>query len=241
VFKKPKTDIMSDKKSFVLIGGSYGIGATLASRLAQQGNEVFVLSRTQPTFQGVTHIPFDVRNDAIDLKHLPSAFHGLAYLPGTIQLKPFHRFTEEEFVEDFRINTVLAVRCIKEMLPLLKAAGNSAIVLFSTVAVQQGMPFHTSVAMAKGALEGLTRSLAAELAPKIRVNAVAPSITNTPLASRILSNEEKKQSSGDRHPLKRVGEASDIAQAASYLLTHESSWISGQILHVDGGMSSLRI
>ncbi len=127
------------------------------------------------------------------------------------------------------------------MLPLLKAAGNSAIVLFSTVAVKQGMPFHTSVAMAKGALEGLTRSLAAELAPKIRVNAVAPSITDTPLASRILNNEEKKQSSGDRHPLKRVGEASDIAQAASYLLTDESSWISGQILHVDGGMSSLRI
>ncbi len=165
----------------------------------------------------------------------------LAYLPGTIQLKPFHRFTDEEFMADFKLNTLLAAKTIRDLLMLLKAGGQSSVVLFSTVAVQQGMPFHASVAMAKGALEGLTRSLAAELAPKIRVNAIAPSITDTPLASRILSSEEKKKASGERHPLKRVGEVGDIAEAAVYLLSEKSSWVSGQILHVDGGMSALRI
>lgn len=232
---------MSDSKTFVLVGGSYGIGASLAEKLITDGNEVFVLSRTAPAIDGVKHIQFDVENNSIDLTELPSSIHGLTYLPGTINLKPFHRFTDEEFISDFKLNTVYAAKLIRELLTPLKAAGNSSIVLFSTVAVQQGMPFHASVAMAKGALEGLTRSLAAELAPKIRVNAIAPSITDTPLASKILSNDDKKKASGERHPLKRVGEARDIAQAAAYLLSTDSSWITGQILSVDGGMSSLRV
>jgi 3-oxoacyl-[acyl-carrier protein] reductase len=232
---------MSDSKTFVLIGGSYGIGASLAEKLIADRNEVFVLSRTAPAIDGVKHIPFDVESNSIDLTVLPSSIHGLAYLPGTINLKPFHRFKDEEFIADFKLNTVYAAKCIRELLTPLKAAGNSSIVLFSTVAVQQGMPFHASVAMAKGALEGLTRSLAAELAPKIRVNTIAPSITDTPLASKILSNDDKKKASGDRHPLKRIGEATDIAKAAAYLLSNDSSWITGQILSVDGGMSTLRI
>lgn len=232
---------MSETKSYVLIGGSYGIGASLAEILISKGHNVYVLSRSKPSTTGTKHILFDVQNQSIDLMQLPASIDGLAYLPGTIQLKPFHRFTEEEFLSDFRLNTLLAAKCVKELLPPLKAADQSSVVLFSTVAVQQGMPFHASVAMAKGALEGLTRSLAAELAPKIRVNAIAPSITDTPLASKILSSEEKKKASGDRHPLKRIGDASDIAHAASYLLSDESSWVSGQILHVDGGMSTLRV
>jgi 3-oxoacyl-[acyl-carrier protein] reductase len=232
---------MAGSKTFVLIGGSYGIGASLAEKLVAAGNEVYILSRTEPAIDGAKYIPFDVHSNSIDLSVLPSAIHGLAYLPGTINLKPFHRFTDEEFITDFKLNTVYAAKCIRELLTPLKAAGTSSIVLFSTVAVQQGMPFHSSVAMAKGALEGLTRSLAAELAPKIRVNAIAPSITDTPLASKILSNDEKKKASGERHPLKRVGEATDIANAAAYLLSDESSWISGQIISVDGGMSSLRV
>lgn len=232
---------MSERKSFVLIGGSYGIGSSIAEILNGKGYDVYVLSRSLPPLPAVQHIPFDVQNQSIDVTQLPAVIDGLAYLPGTIQLKPFHRFTEEEMMADFRLNTLLAARCIKELLTPLKAAGQSSIVLFSTVAVQQGMPFHASVAMAKGALEGLTRSLAAELAPKIRVNAIAPSITDTPLASKILSSEEKIKASGDRHPLKRVGGASDIAHAAAYLLSEESSWVSGQILHVDGGMSALRV
>jgi 3-oxoacyl-[acyl-carrier protein] reductase len=226
---------MSDSKTFVLVGGSYGIGASLANKLIADGNEVYILSRTVPTIDGVKHIQFDVETNSIDLSVLPSSIHGLAYLPGTISLKPFHRFTDEEFITDFKLNTVYAAKCIRALLIPLKASGNSSIVLFSTVAVQQGMPFHASVAMAKGALEGLTRSLAAELAPKIRVNAIAPSITDTPLASKILSNDDKKKASGDRHPLKRVGEAADIAQAAAYLLSTDSSWITGQIISVDGG------
>lgn len=232
---------MEGSRSFVLIGGSYGIGASLAEKLIAAGNDVYILSRTSPPITGIKHIPFDVQNQSIDLSVLPNSIHGLAYLPGTINLKPFHRFTDEDFISDFKLNTVYAAKCIRELLTPLKAAGNSSIVLFSTVAVQQGMPFHASVAMAKGALEGLTRSLAAELAPKIRVNAIAPSITDTPLASKILSNEEKKKASGERHPLKRVGETADIANAAAFLLHDESSWMTGQILSVDGGMSSLRV
>ncbi|MBX2945252.1 MAG: SDR family oxidoreductase [Cyclobacteriaceae bacterium] len=232
---------MSEKKSIVLVGGSYGIGASLAQLLLDKNYDVYILSRSAPTTVGAKHITFDVQTASIDLSQLPGKIDGLAYLPGTIQLKPFHRFTNEEFLQDFNINVLGAAKCVRELLNPLKAAEQSSIVFFSTIAVQQGMPFHALVAMAKGALEGLTRSLAAEFAPKIRVNAIAPSITDTPLASKILSSEEKKKVSGDRHPLKRVGEARDIAQAAAYLLTDESSWISGQVIHVDGGLSALRV
>lgn len=232
---------MSAKKSFVLIGGSYGIGASMVDILLKQGHDITILSRTKPEQSDIRYISFDVTNDSIDLTQLPETIDGVAYLPGTIALKPFHRFTDTEFLADFQLNTLGAARVVRELLPRLKAANQSSVVLFSTVAVQQGMPFHTSVAMAKGALEGLTRSLAAELAPKIRVNAIAPSITDTPLASKILSSEEKKKASGDRHPLKRVGEPIDIAQAAAWLLNDQSSWVSGQIIPVDGGMSTLRV
>lgn len=232
---------MSAQKSFVLIGGSYGIGAALADMLLKQGNAVTVLSRSKPEHTGIRYVPFDATRDSIDPTQLPETIHGTAYLPGTVVLKPFHRFTDDEFLADFKLNTLGAARVVRELLPRLKAASQSSIVLFSTVAVQQGMPFHTSVAMAKGALEGLTRSLAAELAPKIRVNAIAPSLTDTPLASKILSSDEKKKASGDRHPLKRVGEPVDIAQAAAWLLSDQSSWVSGQIIPVDGGMSTLRV
>jgi len=232
---------MSDSKSFVLVGGSYGIGLSLAEILINKGHVVFVLSRTAPELSGITHIAFDATTDTIDLSLLPSKVDGLAYLPGSISLKPFHRFTDEELMNDFQINAIGAAKCIRTLLPALKASDQSSVVLFSTIAVQQGMPFHASVAMAKGAVEGLTRSLAAEYAPKIRVNAIAPSITDTPLASKILSNDEKKKASGERHPLKRVGTADDNASAAAFLLTDKSSWISGQVLHVDGGLSSLRV
>ncbi|HMP99465.1 MAG TPA: SDR family oxidoreductase [Cyclobacteriaceae bacterium] len=232
---------MSERKSFVLIGGSYGIGASLAELLLEKGHEVYMLSRTSPDHENIIHIQFDVSKDRINTSSLPAEIDGLAYLPGSIMLKPFHRFTDEELLQDFQLNPLYAARSVRELLPLLKASTQSAIVFFSTVAVQQGMPFHASVAMAKGALEGLTKSLAAEFAPKIRVNAIAPSITDTPLASKILSNEEKKKASGERHPLKRVGESADVAAAAAFLLTDASSWISGQIIHVDGGLSSLRV
>lgn len=232
---------MSTSKTYVLIGGSYGIGASLAELLEKRGHQVYVLSRTLPSRTGVKHIPFDVLAQEPDLSQLPEVIHGMAYMPGTLNLKPFHRYAQEEFIHDFTLNAVGATRCIRALLPALKKAGQSSIVLFSTVAVQQGMPFHASVAMAKGAIEGLTRSLAAELAPQIRVNAVAPSLTQTPLAARILSSEEKIKSSGERHPLKRVGSPFDIAAAAAYLLDDESAWLTGQILKVDGGLSAVRL
>ncbi len=228
-----------EKKNIVLIGGSYGIGAALAGMLEQNGADVHVLCRTIPPHG--KHISFDVTNDAINLSILPEVVHGLVYFPGSINLKPFHRYMDEELLADFRLNCLYAARIIRELLMPLKNAGHASVVLFSTVAVQQGMPFHTSVAMAKGAVEGLTRSLAAELAPRIRVNAIAPSLTDTPLAAKILSGEEKKKASGDRHPLKRIGSAQDIAAATYFLLSDESSWITGQVLHVDGGLSALRL
>jgi NAD(P)-dependent dehydrogenase (short-subunit alcohol dehydrogenase family) len=148
---------------------------------------------------------------------------------------------DEDFLEDFRVNTLGAVRAIRTFLPLLKRSERASIVLFSTVAVRTGMSFHASIASAKGAIEGLTRSLAAEFAPKIRVNAIAPSLTDTPLAASLLATEQKRQVADKRHPLQRVGQPEDIANAAVYLLDQQSSWVTGQILHVDGGMSSLKL
>jgi NAD(P)-dependent dehydrogenase (short-subunit alcohol dehydrogenase family) len=166
---------------------------------------------------------------------------GVVYCPGSINLKPFHRITDQEFIEEFNLNVLGAVRVVRTVLPLLKNSSQSSIVFFSTIAVQQGMPFHASIATAKGALEGLTRSLAAEYAPKIRVNCIAPSLTNTPLASRLLSTDEKKKASDERHPLKRIGEPEDLANLAAFLLSPQSSWITGQVIHVDGGLSSIRV
>jgi len=164
----------------------------------------------------------------------------LAYCPGSINLKPFHRFKESDFIEDFRLQVLGATKVIQVLLPKMKNSKNASIVMFSTIAVQHGYNFHSQVAISKGAIEGLTRSLAAELAPSIRVNAVAPSITDTPLAGRLLSSEEKIAAQAERIPLKRVGNAKDIAQAAAFLLTSESSWITGQILPVDGGSSAIK-
>ena len=177
-------------------------------------------------------------------QNLPSfeeELDGLAYCPGSINLKPFKSLKEQDYIDDFKINALGSVKVINQYLPNLKKVEKSSIVLFSTVAVQTGMPYHASIAMAKGAVEGLTRSLAAEFAPKIRVNAIAPSLTDTPMASKLLSNEEKKETSAKRHPLNSVGKAEEIANAAYFLLTDQSNWVTGQIFHIDGGMSSLRL
>lgn len=229
-------------KNILLIGGSYGIGLELAKEL-QSENNVFVASRTNENLSGlnITHIAFDATNDTLDTTKLPDVIDGLVYCPGSINLRPFRGLKLETFESDMQINFFSMVKVIQSILPQLTASEQSSIVLFSSVAVGMGMPFHTSVAAAKGAIEGFAKALAAEYAPKIRVNVIAPSLTDTPLAEKFLSNEEKKEKSAQRHPLKRVGTPEDIAQMASFLLDHKSSWISGQIFHVDGGMSTLLV
>jgi NAD(P)-dependent dehydrogenase (short-subunit alcohol dehydrogenase family) len=191
--------------------------------------------------ENIEHHKFDVLDDSQNFPAIDGEMDGLAYFPGSINLKPFKSLKEQDYIDDFKINALGAVKVVNQYLPNLKKVDKSSIVLFSTIAVQTGMPYHASIAMAKGAVEGLTRSLAAEFAPKIRVNAIAPSLTDTPLASKLLSNDEKKEASAKRHPLNSVGKAEDIADAAYYLISDKSSWVTGQILHVDGGMSSLRL
>ena len=229
-------------KNILLIGGSYGIGLEIAKELHTENN-VFVASRTDENLDNlnVTHIPFDATTDAIDTSKLPSVIDGLVYCPGSINLRPFRGLKLETFESDMHINFFSMVKVIQSVLPQLTASEQSSIVLFSTVAVKMGMPFHTSVAAAKGAIEGFSKALAAEYAPKIRVNVIAPSLTDTPLAEKFLSNEEKREKSAQRHPLKRFGTTKDVAQMANFLLSEKTSWISGQIFHVDGGMSSLLV
>lgn len=225
-------------KNYVIIGGASGIGKGIAEKLLAKGNRVITVSRRESSETGgAEHISADIMSGG-DFE-LPAEIHGLAYAPGSINLKPFQRLKDEDFTADLEINLLGAVRAIRKALPALKKAGDASILLFSTVAVQTGMPFHASVASAKGAVEGLTRALAAELAPKIRVNAIAPSITDTPLASGILSNEKRREASAQNHPLKRVGEVEDIASTAEWLLTG-AGWVTGQIIKVDGGLSALR-
>jgi len=234
-----------EEKNLLVIGGSSGIGLEIVKTLTNQNCNLYVGSRTSDALAalpGVRHIPLDVAEDALELNDLPPELHGLAYCPGTIRLRPFQRLGRDEFLEDFKINLLGAVNVIQSCLPRLrKSKTGASIVLFSTVAVQTGMPFHASIASAKGAVEGLTRALAAEFAPRIRVNAIAPSLTETPLAEDLLSSEDKRSASAERHPLKRIGSPRDIAQLAVHLLSDSGSWITGQIIHVDGGMGALRV
>ncbi|RAK21675.1 NAD(P)-dependent dehydrogenase (short-subunit alcohol dehydrogenase family) [Flavobacterium aquaticum] len=229
-------------KNILLIGGSYGIGLAIAQEI-QNENNVFVASRTNENLSGlnVTHIPFDAYTDILDTSKLPAVIDGLVYCPGSINLRPFKGLKPEAFETDLQINFISLIKVIKAVLPNLTAGEQSSIVLFSSVAASMGMPFHTSVAAAKGAIEGFAKALAAEYAPKIRVNVIAPSLTDTPLADKFLNNETKQEKSAERHPLKRFGKPEDSAQMATFLLSDKSSWISGQIFHVDGGMSTLLV
>ncbi len=234
-----------EEKNVLVVGGSSGIGLAIVKTLNEKNCNLYVGSRTADALAalpGVRHLPLDVAEDSLELDDLPPELHGLAYCPGTIRLRPFQRLGTEAFLEDYRINLLGAVNVIQKCLPRLrKSKTGASIVLFSTVAVQTGMPFHASIASAKGAVEGLTRALAAEFAPRIRVNAIAPSLTETPLAESLLSTEGKRSAAAERHPLKRIGSPQDIAQLAVHLLSDNGSWISGQIIHVDGGMGALRV
>ncbi|MGL4631619.1 MAG: SDR family NAD(P)-dependent oxidoreductase [Leadbetterella sp.] len=231
-------------KNIVVIGGSSGIGASLCNILATDNNNVFASKNTGSSIiiPNVTFFDLNVQADEYDLNLLPESIDGLVYCPGRINLKPFARIKKEDFLEDFEVQVLGAVRIIQDLLPKLKKSSSGAsIVLFSTVAVQTGFNFHSLVSTSKGAIEGLSRALAAELAPSIRVNTIAPSITQTPLANSILNTPEKVEANAQRHPLKKIGSADDIAQMAAFLLSDKSSWITGQVFHVDGGISSVKM
>ena len=227
-------------KNILLIGGSHGIGFEMAKALLDT-HTVYVASRTNEQIGNldVNYIPFDVTNDILDADKLPIELHGFAYCPGSINLKPFKMLGLDTFKEDMELNFFGLINVVKAIIP--RMVEGSSMVFFSTVAVGTGMPFHTSVAAAKGAIEGFAKSLAAEYAPKIRVNAIAPSLVDTPLAGRLLNNDKKKEAMADRHPLKRFGQPEDIANLAVFLLSDKSSWMTGQILRADGGMSTLNI
>lgn len=229
------------KKNILLIGGSYGIGQEII-HLLKDSYTIHSASRSTPTpSEAVTYHQFDVLTDSIATLDLPEKIHGFVYCPGTINLKPFKMMPIAQFQKDMDVNFMSLVKVVQELMPNFKAAEQSSLVFFSSVAVQTGMPYHTSIAAAKGAIEGFAKALAAEYAPSLRVNVIAPSLTDTPLAKRLLNTDEKKLQMGERHPLKRIGNSKDIATAAKFLLTEDSSWITGQVLGVDGGLSTLNI
>jgi NAD(P)-dependent dehydrogenase (short-subunit alcohol dehydrogenase family) len=230
--------------NYLIIGASSGIGKKLTEQLSLSGHTVYgtyFKNETTSKNERVHYYPVNVLEETINLDFLPEVLDGVIYCPGSIQLRPFERIKPIDFINDYQLQVIGAIKIIQCVVPKLKLSENAAILLFSTVAVQIGLPYHTQVASSKGAIEGLTKSLAAEYAPKIRVNCIAPSLTDTPLAAGLLSNEQKREANAQRHPLKRVGTAEDMANLAEFLLSEKSSWITGQIMHVDGGISTLKI
>lgn len=227
-------------KHYLIVGGTRGIGAALTAQLIGEGHKVTIWARNAVDVAGAQCIVNNPAQNTPDLTGLPDALDGLVYCPGSINLKPFARLSAEDFLQDFQINLLGAVRSLQSVAPLLKKSEQASVVLFSTVAATLGMPFHASIASSKAAVEGLVKSLAAEWAPAIRVNGIAPSLTNTSLAEKLLNTPEKMDAAAKRHPLQKVGDPKDIAAMAAFLLSPQAAWISGQILHVDGGMSSLK-
>ncbi|MFY8090762.1 MAG: SDR family NAD(P)-dependent oxidoreductase [Chitinophagaceae bacterium] len=230
-------------KSFAVIGGSTGIGRSLIELLQVSSNVIATYNNTNDNSwinANVRFIHHNVLEGNLNPQDFPTQLDGLAYCVGAINLKPFARATEQDFIKDYQLQVLGAIKAIQALLPNLKAASNASIVLFSTVAVQTGFNFHSIVSASKGAIEGLTKALAAELAPKIRINCIAPSITQTPLANSLLNTPEKIEANALRHPLKKVGQPQDVAALANFLLNDEASWITGQIFGVDGGMSSIK-
>lgn len=227
--------------NYLVIGAASGIGAATAQKLIEQGHHVWGTHHSsEPLNAAVQWQAFNVVEDEAAQLELPATLDGVVYCPGSIQLKPFERFKSEDFLQDLQLQVLGAIRVLQRCLPVLKQSDRASVVLYSTVAVQLGFSFHTQVATSKGALEGLVKSLAAEYAPKIRFNAVAPSLTQTKLAEKLLNSPEKIQANADRHPLKRVGTAQDLANITAFLLSDEASWITGQIISVDGGMSAIK-
>ncbi|MBU3012811.1 SDR family oxidoreductase [Polaribacter vadi] len=223
----------------LIIGGSKGIGNAIINALVNE-NKIINISRTAPLqpHSNLTHYSCDILKD--DLPGIDE-IDSLIYCPGSINLKPISRLELEDFRSDFEINVIGAVKAIQHYLPSLKKGSNPSIVLFSTVAAKLGMPFHASVAAAKSAVEGLTKSLGAEFAPTIRVNAIAPTVTDTDLAAKLLRNERLIDSIKERHPLKKILDPNEVADLATFLISDKAKSISGQIFELDCGIVSFKI
>lgn len=231
-------------KNIVIIGCGQGIGFATAKILSGSNNVIGISKTHHPEVEKlkIEFHQLDILAGNLDDINFPEVVDGLVYAPGSINLKPFNRLSTDDFKNDFEINVLGAVKCIQKLLPNLKKSESASIVLFSSVAAKLGMPFHSSISASKSAVEGLTKSLAAELsAQKTRVNAIAPSLTDTNLASQLLSTPEKWEASGKRHPLQRVGNAKEMAKITEFLLSANSSWITGQIIGIDGGMGSIKL
>lgn len=229
-------------KNILIIGGSSGIGKALVEKLKNNYNIISTYKSNQQTdATNVCYHEFDVKTDSMSDIPLPDVIHGLVYCPGSINLKPFHRYSEDEIIEDIKLNVTGFLKVLQEVRKSLLKSEQASIVLFSSVAASLGFPFHTQVSISKGAIEALAKTLAAELAPKVRVNVVAPSITLTPLSEHLLNNEKKIENSIARHPLKKIGDVNDIVNMVSFLIDDKSQWITGQTLKVDGGISNLKI
>lgn len=224
---------------YIVVGGSKGIGNAIVNNLLVN-HEVINISRTIPEYShdNLTHYNCDVISD--DLPDINEA-DGLVYCPGSINLKPINRLSIDDFKNDFEINVIGAVKTVQKYLPILKNGTNPSIVFFSTVASDLGMPFHTSVAASKSAVEGLTKSLGAELAPTIRVNAIAPTVTDTDLASKLLRNDRMIENMKERHPLKKYLQPKEVADMATFLLSEKAASLSGQIFKMDCGITSFKI
>ncbi|MBU3723902.1 MAG: SDR family oxidoreductase [Burkholderiaceae bacterium] len=238
---------MNSGKTFLIFGGINGIGGALTEELLSQGHDVYVTA-SQPDKAGQSPLPSErvLHVDVLDHASVQAAvdtagqrgLHGMAYCVGTIDLKPLSRTTPDDLMRSFQINTVGAFVAMKSAAPMLTTS-KGAVILFSSIAASRGFANHSAIGTAKAALEGLARTLAAELAPNVRINLIAPSLTDTPLAKPFTQNPKMSESIAAMHPLPRLGHAQEMAKAAAFLLSDDAGWMSGQVLHIDGGRSSL--
>lgn len=231
---------MRNKKTVLIAGAGSGIGLALRQKLLNEGHEVIAVVRNSQQVAEEDRLSFLVHDFSEEsaLPALDTPLDALVYCPGTINLKPLASLKEKDVLDDFRVNVLGAFRLVHHYQVLLRKSEDPSVLLFSSVAAQTGMPFHTSVAISKAGVEGFTKALAAELAPKIRVNCIAPSLTDTPLAKNLLNSDIKRQANAERHPLKRIGTAEEMAAMALFIL-NEASWMTGQVIGLNGGLGTL--
>jgi NAD(P)-dependent dehydrogenase (short-subunit alcohol dehydrogenase family) len=226
-------------KNIVIVGGSKGIGKAILEQQLES-NRVYNISRSPVDIShpNLIHFSANVLVDELpDIENIDA----LIYCPGSINLKPISGLSVDDFRNDFEINVIGAVKTIQKYLPVLKKGNKPSIVLFSTVAAKLGMPFHASIATAKAGIEGLVKSLGAELAAVVRINAIAPTITETSLSASILRNDRMKENMTERHPMKSYLKPEEVANMADFLISEKTNAISGQVFEMDYGLVTFKM